>query len=135
MSKYETFGNFLKGHKEIQLPLTFAEIEKIIGHKLPHSARYPAWWSNNPSNNVMTRIWLEAGFKTEQVDIEKRRLVFRRVETASKPVQTGKDIHPLFGCMAGTIRIMPGTDLTEPSLPEWPELTEEKWRNMSSSRG
>jgi hypothetical protein len=27
----------------------------------------------------MTKVWLEAGFKTEQVDIEGRKLVFRRV--------------------------------------------------------
>ena len=29
--------------------------------------------------------------------------------------------HPIFGCMAGTITVMPGVDLTEPMELEWGE--------------
>ena len=62
------------------MPLTFRDIEKITGVKLPPKAQHHrAWWSNNPDNNVMTKVWLEAGFESAQVDIEARKLVFRRV--------------------------------------------------------
>ena len=77
--KYDALGQFLKTHAaDSTVPLTFAEIEDIIGSKLPPSAyEHRPWWSNNPSNNVMTKVWLAAGFKTEQVDVAGEKLVFR----------------------------------------------------------
>jgi hypothetical protein len=76
---YEVLGRYLAAQEKISIPMTFAEVARVIGRKLPNSAKYPAWWSNDPSNNPMTRVWLKAGFKTEQVDTAKQRLVFRRV--------------------------------------------------------
>jgi hypothetical protein len=78
MTKYKKLGQFLREHVSEEIPMTFAEIERVIGCALPRTSRYPAWWSNHPSNNTMTKIWLEAGFKTEQVNTEGRKLVFRR---------------------------------------------------------
>src|SRR5580693_6980148 len=79
MSKYSPLGDYLRKQRMTRVPMTFAQIERLIGAKLPNSQRYPAWWSNNPFNNVMTQIWLDAGFKTEEVDVASRKLVFRRV--------------------------------------------------------
>jgi len=76
---YEVLGRYLAAQHKTLLPMTFSEVARVVGQKLPNSAKYPAWWSNDPSNNPMTRVWLEAGFKTEQVDTTKQRLVFRRV--------------------------------------------------------
>src|SRR5258705_13555077 len=124
MGKYENLGEFLRGQKNSSVRLSFSEVEKIIGHRLPRSARYPAWWSNNPSNNVMTKVWLSAGFRTEQVDVKSRKIVFRRVEegpaeaSSSPPVKKGER-HPLFGALKGLVRIPPGVDLTEPADPDW----------------
>lgn len=79
MSKYEALGDFLKRQPGERVSVSFAEIERIIGAKLPPSARkHRAWWSNNPTNSVMTTVWLAAGFESEQVDVAGRRLVFRR---------------------------------------------------------
>ena len=65
--------------------MTFREIEKITGAKLPPKAQHHrAWWSNNPDNNVMTKVWLAAGFESAQVDMEGRKLVFRRVAKACR---------------------------------------------------
>lgn len=130
MSKYAPFAEFLREQRGSEVPLTFAEIERVIGTQLPPSAKYPAWWSNNSSNNVMTELWLSAGFQTERVDIPGRKLVFRRVKgsRASQPadgaaaegtVARTARRHPIFGCMVGLMTIAPGVDLTEPADPSW----------------
>jgi hypothetical protein len=137
MGKYEALGTFLRKQGREQVRLTFTEVEKIVGSPLPPSKRYPAWWSNNPSNNVMTRIWMEAGYRTEQVDIEGETLVFRRVGPPVSPsggaVGRGAgplpdDLvhsrHPAYGCMKGMVTIAPGTDLTAPADPEWADIAE-----------
>jgi hypothetical protein len=126
MSKYDAFGEYLKRQRGDLVPVTFAEIEKITGKKLPASSRYRAWWSNNDFNSVLTKVWVEAGFKSEQVDMEKRKLIFRRIRVAdSSTARPGEgtqgktSFHPAYGAMKGLIRIMPGTDLTQPADPEW----------------
>lgn len=123
MSKYQALGDYLKHQRRETVPMTFGEIEKLTGTKLPPSSRYRAWWSNNDFNSVLTKVWIEAGFKSEQVDMERRKLVFRRVRkptvTAEAASATEKPFHPLYGLMPGLIRIMPGTDLTQPADPDW----------------
>jgi hypothetical protein len=131
-AKYAPLGDFLRKQRASRVPMSFAQIERVIGGKLPRSQHHRAWWSNNPWNNVMTKVWLDAGFVTEQVDIEGRKLVFRRVakedapmghfeETPQKPGQFASARHPLFGALKGLVRIPEGTDLTEPADPEWGE--------------
>jgi hypothetical protein len=129
MGKYEPLGQFLREQGTQEVRLTFGDIERIVGAKLPPSARKQrAWWSNNPQNSVMTRVWLAAGFRSEQVDLDARRLVFRRAPkppgqqppedgSPSSPIERGR--HPLLGALKGLVQIMPGTDLTEPADPEW----------------
>src|SRR5258708_6717622 len=115
MTKYAPLRTYLQGRGIERVQMTFSEIEKVLGFKLPKSQAYPAWWSNNPTNNVMTNEWLAAGYKTEQVDIEGRKLVFRKtaqpdhpgdVQNAQKepgPKQARR--HRLFGWMKGMITI------------------------------
>ena len=139
MGKYEPLGQFLRKQRTREVPLTFREIEKITGVKLPPKAQHHrAWWSNNPDNNVMTKVWLEAGFESAQVDIEARKLVFRRVakaaeptggfaEPARKPYATKDGKHPAFGALKGMIRIAPGVDLTEPADPDLADFYDQKY--------
>jgi hypothetical protein len=132
MSRYANLGQFLKAQKGERVPMTFADIERITNAKLPPSAhKHRPWWSNNPTNSVMTRVWLEAGFKSEQVDMAGQRLVFRRVSPsapASPPPSSpsgsgsredGAPFHPLYGALRGMIRVAPGVDLSEPADPTW----------------
>jgi hypothetical protein len=134
MSKYEPLGNFLRQQHSELVAMKFEDVERVVGCKLPQrSQNYPAWWSNNPTNNVMTKVWLDAGFRTEQVDIEGRRLVFRRIRplkqvkaepiasASSEMASPGKPRHPLFGALKGLLRVVPGTDLTKPADPTWGE--------------
>jgi hypothetical protein len=94
MSKYAPLTEFLRSRPQSELPCSFADVEKALGFPLPPVARtHRAWWSNNGSNNVMTRAWLKAGFKAEQVDMRGETLVFRRVEGAARPApaKTGEE--------------------------------------------
>ena len=132
MGKYEPLGKFLRGQRTQEVPLTFGEIERITGAKLPPKAQnHRAWWSNNPSNNVMTKVWLDAGYESTQVDMSARKLVFRRVgklpsstDKVAAPVKKGER-HPIFGALKDVTFIPPGVDLTEPADPDWGKVYED----------
>ena len=71
MSKYAPLAAHLREVGQETVPMTFADIERIIGTNLPPSAfKHRPWWSNNHANSVITRSWLEAGYKTQNVDME-----------------------------------------------------------------
>lgn len=132
MGKYDPLKTFLGKQRTVEVPLTFQEIEKITGVKLPPKAQHHrAWWSNNPSNNVMTRAWLEAGYESAQVDLSARRLVFRRVRKVGTTERNGPpgakpgERHPLFGALKEVTIIPPGVDLTEPADPDWGKVYED----------
>lgn len=129
MSKYTPLADFLKKQDRDFVPMTFADIERVIGTRLPPSAsKHRPWWSNNPDNSVLTKAWLEAGFESEQVDMAGRRLVFRRVRA---PKVEGKEsemaFHPAYGFMKGLVRIMPETDLTRPADPDLADYLNAKY--------
>jgi hypothetical protein len=121
MSKYDALGDYLKRQPADRVPMKFTEIEKVIGFKLPASAhKHRPWWGNNARNHVNAKAWLDAGFESEQVDMAGRKLVFRRVRKTKAPDAAGEEpFHPAYGYMQGLVRIMPGTDLTQPGDPEW----------------
>ena len=72
----------LRASGRASVPISFDKIERIVGVKLPPSAfKYRAWWSNNPTNSVITHAWLDVGYKTANVDMAGRKLVFRKSST------------------------------------------------------
>jgi hypothetical protein len=122
MGKYEPLESFLRNLNVTKHRMSFPQIEKLLGFRLPQSAlKYPAWWSNDESGHSHARAWLHAGWKTEELDISAHKVTFTRAETgkAPGPMQPRRDP---WGCMAGTVTIMPGTDLTAPSGDEWNAL-------------
>ena len=135
MGKYEPLNVYLRSQGRDYVPMTFAEIERVLGDKLPPSKMHRAWWSNNPTNNVMTKEWLDAGFETESVDIAGEKLAFRRVKRKEDEMGTagfdekpqaefGAPVskHPGFGFMKGLITIEEGYDLTSPSDEAWDDV-------------
>ena len=139
MSKYEPLEQYLRACSPADVPMTFAEIEKIIGDGLPSSAfRHRPWWSNNPSNSVITNAWLRAGYKSADVDMTGRKLVFRKSakvgarpgDRRTKPQGDGPEepetprqsiISHLGSALNGTVTVYEGIDLTEPVDTEWNE--------------
>jgi hypothetical protein len=126
--KYQPLTEFLRRQSRAVVLMSFDEIERVIGAKLPRSAEnHRAWWSNNPDNNVMTKAWRDAGFESEDVDMKRRRVTFRRVgsegarESGTPSAVVTTDRHPLVGWMKGTLKIAEGVDLTHPADPEWGE--------------
>ena len=138
MGKYEPLAAFLKRQGMAEIHMTFDQIEHLIGGKLPASAtEHRAWWSNNPSNSVITRAWLDAGYRTEDVDMASRKLVFRKRPRAEERVAAdhmqgnASSPDPLFSWMKGTVTIAPGVDLTEPVDPDWGDLA---WGDRAKNR-
>ena len=125
MSKYSPLQDFLTAQRAGEVPMTFAEIERLIGGPLPPSKLQRTWWSNNASNNVMTRAWRAAGFRTARVDVAGERLVFRREheEGTSTPgggaAEAGNVLERLRARLGGTVRIAPGVDITAPTGERW----------------
>ncbi|WP_029201431.1 DUF7662 domain-containing protein [Oribacterium sp. NK2B42] len=79
MRDYDALCNYLSQRKGQRIEMSFSEIEEIIGDKLPKSAyEYQAWWSNSTLRHTHSRAWLNAGFKTVDVNsnISKRIVVF-----------------------------------------------------------
>lgn len=124
MGKYGRLNEHLARQERSDVPMSFAEIEHVIGAPLPPSARkHRPWWSNNPSNSVITRAWLDAGYKTESVDMAGERLIFRRssartggpgMQGSPPPADPADPLAGLYGGLRGTGRVTPGVDLTEP---------------------
>lgn len=79
MSKYDPLNSHLKRAHGREYPMTFAEVEGVLGFSLPPSARaHAAWWSNNPGTNVAVGAWRTAGWRTSRVDLGGEKVVFVR---------------------------------------------------------
>ena len=121
MSKYEPLPQFLSSGTGSTRRMSFDQIERILGFKLPKSAyEHEAWWSNNATGHSHSRAWLAAGWRTQDVDIEGRKVTFRREARMPEPTHRPKPAkRDPWGCMAGTVTIMPGVDLTAPTGDKW----------------
>ncbi len=146
MSKYEPLKSYLQSRHPREIRMSFAEIEAVIGDKLPEKSKaHRAWWSNNPSNSVMTKAWLAAGYRSALVDVagekvtfvpsnhqsgfgEKEQAPFDTAKPASrggtrpsqKPVR-----HPAFGVWKGKVTLLPDYDYTRPADPDWGRVYED----------
>ena len=132
MSKYDALTDYLVADSSDEIAVTFGQIETVLGFQLPPAARsHRAWWSNNASNNVMTKAWLAAGYVSEQVDMAGERLVFRKTaalapagglaEAAAPLLLVGKPglVERLQAALGGTVKVAPGVDLTAPTGEIW----------------
>jgi hypothetical protein len=119
MSKYEPLPQFLASVGGAAHRMSFSEIERVLGFKLPKSAyQHEAWWSNNATGHSHARAWLKFGWRTEAIDLAGRKVTFQH-SGEPPPTATASQKRDPWGCMAGTVTFMPGVDLTAPTGDTW----------------
>jgi hypothetical protein len=83
MSKYDALYDTLRGESRRTIHMSFEEVEEILGFVLPRTARErPQWWANEENGktgHVQCRAWLDAGYRTANVDLEKESVRFSRL--------------------------------------------------------
>jgi hypothetical protein len=158
MSKYQTLSLFFQTQTASFFRMTFDDVEREAGLKLPASARlHQAWWANDRARHVQAKAWLDAGYESGQVDMKAGTLVFTRVHVEyvapkhggmSDPAREFKMMedgekksgpHPLIGSMKGTFWIDPNWDWTKPALnpeelEEWEARLDQKFDLYESGR-
>ncbi len=84
MSKYEALRRHLERTRGDRWEASFADIEQVLGFRLPASAReYHAWWAHeNQPKHPHKRAWLGAGWRTSLVNLSKRTVRFERIRRA-----------------------------------------------------
>jgi hypothetical protein len=143
--KYDPLRHHLRQQTRSRVPMTFQQVESIIGGPLPASARrHRPWWANDPTGHAHANAWLGAGYRTEQVDMEGEKLIFVRAADTreagvmekgmaeSHAAYTGQDAnaqHPMIGALKGLLWVDPTLDLTKPALDpdEWERVLDEKY--------
>ena len=84
------YRHLLSLRPETEWRAGFGEVERVLGFRLPDSARlHRPWWANSRkgSGHSHALAWQAAGWRTAQVDLEAETLVFER--GAEAPAETG----------------------------------------------
>jgi hypothetical protein len=80
MSRYEPLSRYLQSRREAELPLSFGDVERIVGRELPHSAyEHQPWWANTTTHSHAL-AWMRVGWKTSGVNLSKRTVRFVRTD-------------------------------------------------------
>ncbi|MCB0094703.1 MAG: helix-turn-helix domain-containing protein [Caldilineaceae bacterium] len=78
-SKYYPLYVYLRQRGQDELTLTLAEIERLIGERLPETAHSQrSWWSNRSRGAVQAAAWMGAGYHVEEMDFANGRITFRK---------------------------------------------------------
>jgi hypothetical protein len=76
MVKYEPLREYLSGRPGDEEPMTFGQMEQLVG-PLPDSARkHRAWWAND--NKSQALAWRAAGWHVASVNQASGQVVFAR---------------------------------------------------------
>jgi hypothetical protein len=75
---YEPLGSYLARARGPAHALTFAEVEAILGRRLPSTAYTRRdWWTNDPGHSQADYGWLGPGWLVASVDRRRRMVTFR----------------------------------------------------------
>ncbi len=81
-SRYAALANWLQNvpYSEKQRMLRFDEIESIIDHPLPPTARqHRSWWANDSVGHVQSQERLSAGWRVSNLSITNQTVTFSRI--------------------------------------------------------
>lgn len=78
--RYEPLQTYLSTVVEPTIVMTYDEIEKLIGRKLPNTAYGDSWrqWWANTETHSQALAWLRAGWRVTRPDLANKRVEFRR---------------------------------------------------------
>jgi len=78
MGKYDGLGDHFQHRATSPWSASFNEVAELVAGGLPASAYdHAAWWANSESHPEAV-AWLTAGWRTESVNLEARRVTFVR---------------------------------------------------------
>lgn len=81
IGKYSPLGSYLTRRRRpiSYVTLSFDEIEKIIGDKLPFSAFEHRHWWGNAASRAQAKAWLNAGWIVHDVNLDDKTVIFKKV--------------------------------------------------------
>lgn len=92
-SKYYPLYEHLRRLGESRASLTFQAIERLIGGRLPASARAgKAFWSNRSQGALQAGAWMQAGFHVAAVDLARETVTFARPQLHYRLERAGADL-------------------------------------------
>ncbi len=70
-SPYQRLADYLAAQppETVELTLTIAEVEAMVGAPLPVSAWSGRWWSNKPYGRWEVRPWVTAGWRVAHLSM------------------------------------------------------------------
>ena len=81
--KYTALENYLRDlpPDQTEVTLSFEQIERIVGARLPPSAyEYQQWWDHEKEgNHVNARAWANAGWKVQSIDFNQKQARLVRI--------------------------------------------------------
>ena len=96
-SKYRNLYHHLCDRQGLVWNASFAEIETILGFKLPAAARlHKSWWGNESDGNghVQSLAWTSAGWDAANVNLQIGSLTFHRRRTQPINLDEIWPVHP-----------------------------------------
>lgn len=79
--QYERLERYLRTDGRPLIEMTFNEVTRVIGAKLPDSAYdYAAWWGSDPKHTQA--VWLDAGYVASP-NLTAKRVTFRRSQPSA----------------------------------------------------
>lgn len=92
--KYYKLEQYLSNAGEGVVFMSLSQIEDILGFQLNSSSyNYPAIWANSYSHPIAT-AWLNAGYRSEQLNLSQRTIVFRKADGSSMDKPPAKRVRP-----------------------------------------
>ena len=91
MSKYDPLRAYLDSCGGVDVPLSFADIEAVLGFDLPYSARHHRhWWGNNAFGHAQSRSWMKARYKVAKIDLAAETVVFANYQRGPGEIMSGE---------------------------------------------
>lgn len=91
-TKYDPLRKWLNQADGQRVRLSFREIESILGFRLPGSARTLApWWANTRGSHVQAAAWMDAGWRTRDVDVGGENVSFERLNRGNDGAARGAE--------------------------------------------